>query len=529
MSDSRTNLPLIGSRFVFQDHRGTICYTGPVDGTTGVWLGVEWDDTGRGKHSGERGGKSYFTSRTPGSCSFIRPTSTIQYGMPFLDALVGKYVEQVRGGEMNEFVTLGSSQGAIQVEAVNMDKVRSKFAQLGKLREISLDGEHVAECGPSPDNIRSTCCSARGLDLSRTLLSSWGEISLLCVQMVQLERLFLNQNRFYSFTLTLTENVPPFVNLKELRLNATLMTWSETQDVVCWMPRLKILEVGHNRIHSVPPSCSRSARPQPNLEVLNLDNNAIEDLPATVGALETFYPSLRRLVLGTNVISAIEPPKVFTEERPLRNLTHLVVSSNTLGRWDDINALAAHFPRLESLNIMGNPIGDQPYARQIMIAILPSLLRLDSTDISLQERKDSEILYLSFVTRGVDLSPSAAHVQRLSTVHDFSLQVPSNSTSQKPSEGKLVNQLIAIELIHRSSNDLMSEDKHINQSIRVLPTMTLRVFRKKVKKVIGVSPKSDLNLFVVMPDQILAPLEEDTQDLAWWGIEDGSRIVFVSE
>lgn len=87
--------------------------------------------------------------------------------------------------------------------------------------------------------------------------------------------------------------------------------------------------------------------------------------------------SLRRLVLGTNVISAIEPPKVFTEERPLRNLTHLVVSSNTLGRWDDINALAAHFPRLESLNIMGNPIGDRKSVTASLHS-LPSDARIQS-------------------------------------------------------------------------------------------------------------------------------------------------------
>ena len=33
---------------------------GPVDGTEGEWLGVEWDREGRGKHDGTHKGTTYF-------------------------------------------------------------------------------------------------------------------------------------------------------------------------------------------------------------------------------------------------------------------------------------------------------------------------------------------------------------------------------------------------------------------------------------------------------------------------------------
>ena len=39
----------------------TIRYVGGVQGTTGDWLGVEWDDPTRGKHAGEHKGVRYFT------------------------------------------------------------------------------------------------------------------------------------------------------------------------------------------------------------------------------------------------------------------------------------------------------------------------------------------------------------------------------------------------------------------------------------------------------------------------------------
>jgi tubulin-specific chaperone E len=54
-------LPAVGTRFVLSGYIGTIRYVGEVDGTSGVWLGVEWDDQNRGKHDGIKDGKRYFS------------------------------------------------------------------------------------------------------------------------------------------------------------------------------------------------------------------------------------------------------------------------------------------------------------------------------------------------------------------------------------------------------------------------------------------------------------------------------------
>ena len=57
------HLPAAGTRFSFGSFRGTVRYAGEVPPTTGVWLGVEWDDASRGKHSGTHNGVCYFTCR----------------------------------------------------------------------------------------------------------------------------------------------------------------------------------------------------------------------------------------------------------------------------------------------------------------------------------------------------------------------------------------------------------------------------------------------------------------------------------
>ena len=53
-------LPKIGTRISLAGSLGTVKYTGPVTGTKGEWLGVEWDDVTRGKHDGIKDGQRYF-------------------------------------------------------------------------------------------------------------------------------------------------------------------------------------------------------------------------------------------------------------------------------------------------------------------------------------------------------------------------------------------------------------------------------------------------------------------------------------
>jgi tubulin-specific chaperone E len=72
--------------------------------------------------------------------------------------LSSKYVEELHGSAFQETVILGSSNGTIEVEAVDLDKVRTKLADLGRLREVSLDKENVSRSDP-PGAVLRTCPS----------------------------------------------------------------------------------------------------------------------------------------------------------------------------------------------------------------------------------------------------------------------------------------------------------------------------------------------------------------------------------
>lgn len=60
---SQTAQNWIGQRLSYNGVLCTVRYVGEVSGTTGTWLGVEWDDPSRGKHDGSHKGTRYFECR----------------------------------------------------------------------------------------------------------------------------------------------------------------------------------------------------------------------------------------------------------------------------------------------------------------------------------------------------------------------------------------------------------------------------------------------------------------------------------
>lgn len=69
----------IGQRRSYDGALCTVRYIGEVAGTTGSWLGVEWDDPSRGKHDGQHKGVRYFScaSRSPIVSPPVRANNSI--------------------------------------------------------------------------------------------------------------------------------------------------------------------------------------------------------------------------------------------------------------------------------------------------------------------------------------------------------------------------------------------------------------------------------------------------------------------
>ncbi|KIJ16977.1 hypothetical protein PAXINDRAFT_132022 [Paxillus involutus ATCC 200175] len=510
-------------------HLGTIKYVGHVTGTHGLWYGVEWDDPSRGRHDGVKEGRRYFDCRVPNAGSFIRPSASLCFGHSFLTALTTKYIEAEHGSATLEKVTLGSSNGAIEVEAVGLDKIRRNLGALERLREVSLDNELVTT--GDPGKIFGTCPNIRGLDLSANLLSTWHTISNITAELPHLERLALNRNRF----LPLGSELPTlaFLRLCELQLNGTLITWEEFRRVASFMTSLRSVELGYNRLKSLTAKSSWTIA----LQSLNLDGNLLDDWTQMSTSLSDFT-TLQRLILSSNGIRTISA--LNSASSPLQGIKSLALSRNELGKWRDIDTLYKWCPNLESLSMGSNPLTEDTglarHARQFIVAKIPSLVVLDSAAISARERTDCELFYLSFVSRNVpggddEKTPEHPQWNTLCNKHGR----PAELSDRNENEDKLSRSLIAIVVQRCATAPTTRLDPGDTAGspivIKVLSTMKMAVFRSKLIKSLQVPRRRNreaVQVWLRMHDGYVS-LDNDEHSLEWYGIEDGSHVLVYTQ
>jgi hypothetical protein len=148
-----------------------------------TWIGVEWDDPARGKHSGTYKGEEVFRCRVPGAGSFLKWKQSVsgegvlKEGKEFLGAVWDRYIDSQLPTTNAEAasVVLGSSNGNIKVEMPNIDKVARRLRRGVEdleggldVKEIGLEGQWIR--GVEPEG-NGPWMSLRG-KLSRTYVSS---------------------------------------------------------------------------------------------------------------------------------------------------------------------------------------------------------------------------------------------------------------------------------------------------------------------------------------------------------------------
>jgi tubulin-specific chaperone E len=187
----------VGKRLSFDGALCTIRYHGPLAGTKGSWLGVEWDDTSRGRHDGTHQSQRIFsclsTSKTAGS--FVRPTRPSDRPRTFLEALRFKYAGKVNANELEQPVEISGKT----VEEVGFEKIRRQQAELQDLRVAVLD--ELQMCGVNrghripesvhrvQDEIAETCPNIIELDLGWSLLETWQDVADICQPLKKLRTL----------------------------------------------------------------------------------------------------------------------------------------------------------------------------------------------------------------------------------------------------------------------------------------------------------------------------------------------------
>ncbi|KAH7197005.1 uncharacterized protein B0J16DRAFT_10926 [Fusarium flagelliforme] len=410
----------IGQRISYDGALCTVRFIGEVAGTTGTWLGVEWDDSARGKHDGCHKGVRYFTckSKFPTAASFVRPSRPADPPRHFLAAVNHKYAGEYtlpdgrRAAE--EIIFFGK-----RAEEVGFEKIRKKQANIGELSVVILEDLQVANARAEDESegiISKTCPKITQLDLSRNLFERLDPVFDICRELPNLQHLTLNGNRFQEILDNKTENV--LSNVKELSLEETAMSWEEVCHIATKCPSLAALDAGSNQLQSIP-ELNYGTLPL-TLTSINLEINEFSTF-VDVSTL-TSLTSLRNIHLKGNNITAIAPEGV---EGPIfsESVQYLDVSYNNIQSWTFVDQLPKHFPGLVGLRIGHNPFYDAADAdakassseesHMFTIARLASLKSLNFSQVTPADRTNAEMFYLSRIGKQLAAAPEEAEAEVL--------------------------------------------------------------------------------------------------------------------
>ncbi|KAJ5884242.1 hypothetical protein N7504_011814 [Penicillium tannophilum] len=435
----------IGQRRSFDGQLCTIRYVGGVQGTTGDWLGVEWDDPTRGKHAGEHKGVRYFTckSKHPTAGSFVRPSRPSEPPRSFLEALNEKYASEYDQQDAQSALNASLVPKAIEisgkvVEEVGFDKIRKQQAELQELQIVLLDGLRISGVLPSyeqPESsvaeaapkIAATCPKIIELDISRSLFTRWRDVWEICNQLKQLKRLRLNGNRFRP----LEEDVI-FEGITELRVEQTLLTWDEISAVASRFPALTDLRASANQLTTI--SCPLGS----SITSLNLESNSMTSMSALkhLAAL----PNLGHLSVRWNSISTIleDSNDAAPDFHFPKSVFSLDLSRNNITSWKFLNHLSTLFPGLTTLRVSTNPLYEEPPLPPSIAAATstigsskpmtvdeafmltlsrfpPTLHMLNYSIISPQDRLNAEMYYLSLIGKELSATSEADEEHVLAT------------------------------------------------------------------------------------------------------------------
>ncbi|KAK1798508.1 hypothetical protein P4O66_006809 [Electrophorus voltai] len=509
-----------GRRLTCEGERATVRYVGPVPPTTGSWLGVEWDNPERGKHDGSHEGVRYFTCRHPSGGSFVRAKKT-SFGVDYLTAVKQHYEAGLDEATGNE-VTIATKT----VKMVGFESIVEK-QRVENLKEIVLTNCEVS--GPGPENeIRENTPNAVSLDLSQNLLSSWKTVAAITEQLEQLQILRLNHNRL-SIISNPSSLTYAFSQLRVLSLNSCAVTWPQVLQCASMWPKIEELFLSDNEITEL----QRPVDVLQGLKVLDLSNNNLvqESLQqiSNLSRLETLNLSST----GLSVIHfSVALPGAKTAMFPALRI--LLLHDNKITEWDVINELDK-LQALVQLSCKNNPLmelEDHETTRQLLIARISQLEKLDKSQVLQQERRGAELDYCKKFGRqwlhaGGHKDPdrnkpsaefTAQHPRYLALIQKYGAPEEDELKEQKPFA--LKNQLLTVTFECPEDADRKPIQKKLPGSMIVQKVKGLLYRLLKL-------PGAEIHLTYTSSKMEGREIEinNDLKPLQFYSIEDGDRIL----
>ncbi|KOS18704.1 Tubulin-specific chaperone E [Escovopsis weberi] len=438
----------IGQRISYDGAVCTVRFIGPVEGTTGDWLGIEWDDASRGKHDGTHKGARYFSSHT--AASFVRPNRPADAPQSFVSALHEKYVLDSDSSKPRARIYFSTKLA----EEVGFDKIWRQQSQLQDLKIVVLENSRIGSATRTTSeqdgerdgeeaSIAATCPKITQLDLSRNLFEGWGPVADVCQELEHLQKLSINGNRFRNVLYDeALKDTSAFAKVKDLALADMMLSWEELVYIANSFPSLTTLLVGTNQLSSLPllpsPSSVSYGQLSTTLTSINLEFNDFTSI-AEIASLADLK-ALRSICLKGNNISSLSSLTLPCCESPNNDndsahahappavvfpdaMEYLDLSYNKVASWGFVDGLTACFPGLAALRISHNPIyddfvdgvlGDSAATHSsddsfmFTIARIAQLKTLNFSTVTTTDRANAEMFYLSRIAKQLARVPEGA-------------------------------------------------------------------------------------------------------------------------
>ncbi|KAL5314003.1 hypothetical protein ACEPPN_018427 [Leptodophora sp. 'Broadleaf-Isolate-01'] len=442
------------------------------------------------------------SSPSPTAASFILSSSrTADPEQSFVDAVREKYGTPATTDDSDEIIISGKT-----VEEVGFDKIRAQQARLHELKIVLVDGQRVSIAERSTLEIRTVCPKIEELDLSRNLFDSLAEVAKICTELESLKSLRLNGNRFSDIfkDSRLVDDKPhasAFSKVTDLSMDEMLLDWASVIGVVAQFQQLKTLEVSMNGFKRLDQSLQVEA-----LTSLTLEYNAFQTL-ADVFVLRNLQ-SLEVLRLKGNEISKTDNEPYELSNLPSfgKQLCYVDISYNAVTEWKFVNDLDHIFPGMTALRLANNPIYktskdvgsftsmDDSY--MLTLARIRKLETLNFSKITAADRTNSEMFYLSRITKEISETPESKEADvitrhpryaELCEKHGAPTIVRKEAGSDTPNymEGRLIKFTFYL-----PQDSLEGQTKEIKMERRIPKSFDVYRVKGLVGKMFGVRPLS---------------------------------------
>ncbi|KAJ2500422.1 hypothetical protein GGH96_002750 [Coemansia sp. RSA 1972] len=492
---------LVGRWFTIDGDCGIVRYVGPVSGTSGTWLGIEWAPPKRGKHNGTNRGHSYFTCTfSPTSGAFIRPVSRIAWGQSLLQAAHSRYSTDLSSISFPQ--SIDGSRGQFSVPRLD---IIAKFQTLDELEILGLDGQHIFGTQESDD--LGVFARVHTLLVANNFFTQWPNIAEIVKQMPNVRVLDMSANPLYS---PLTFETELEIELHEIRIdNSPHTSWS---DVCCIAHTVQAHTLSHGwSMRSDISSSSLLAH----VRVLRLAYNDITDI-RPLGTLVC----LEHLDVRGNT----QLRDIHIERGTFPALATLDISETGVTEWPTIDALN-NMQKLHSLRIVHTPLVNsmaELAARAQLIARLPSILKLDGSQISADERTDMERSYLASCAKSVQdadelvdqMARAFPRIHELVRVHGV------------PHVPHIVRTSLDSRLAHATLQVTNSHDVLASTERPLIRSMLVRQLRPVAMRI---ARTKSFGLYISNPlhNDTWTLLDNEARSLSFYGVEDGSIIRIV--